>query len=72
MMLSNYRMTFMKMGADTRKTQRKTDVETEEKSYELTGDLYALAFFSFYIDDEEREEKFILKHIAEQEKSLKT
>ena len=62
-MISNYRMDFMKMSPDNRYTNRKTNLESGERFYELTGDLYSLAFFAFYIDDEEREENFILAHI---------
>ena len=70
-MLSNYKMDFMKMSPDTRYTNRKTNLGTGERYYELSGDLYALAFYSFYIDDDEREESFILDHILEQERLQK-
>lgn len=70
-MLSNYRMNFMKMSPDKRYTNRKTDVDSGERYYELTGDLFSLAFYSFYIDEEEREENFILNHILEQERIQK-
>lgn len=66
-MLSNYRMNFMKMTPDSRfTTARKTDIQTGERFYELNGDMYALAFFAFYIDDEEREENFILESLEKQ------
>ena len=65
LMHSNFRMKFMKMSHDTRITNRRTDAESGERFYELTGDLYSLAFFAFYIDEEEREENFILDHILE-------
>lgn len=59
-MLSNYKMDFMKMSPGNRFTNRKTDVNSGETFYELADDLYSLGFFAFYIDDEEREENFIL------------
>lgn len=65
-MLSNYKMEFMKMSPDTRFTNRKTEINSGERYYELGADLYSLAFFAFYIDDEEREEKFILDSIEKQ------
>jgi len=64
MMIGNYRMEFMKMTPDNRfATARKTDLETGDRYYELGHDLYSLAFFSFYIDDEEQEENFILESL---------
>ena len=54
-------MDFMKMSPDKRFTNRKTDVNSGETFYELSDDLYSLGFFAFYIDDEEREENFILE-----------
>lgn len=65
-MLSNYKMQFMKMTPDPRLTSRKTEMQTGERYYELSADLYSLTFFAFYIDDEEREEKFILESIEKQ------
>ena len=56
-MMSNFKMGFMRMAPDKRfSIARKTDVETGERFYELGPDLYSLAFFAFYIDDEERAE----------------
>ena len=62
-MLSNYKMDFMKMSPGHHFTNRRTDLNSGERYYELTADLYALAFFAFYIDEEERDEKIILEHI---------
>ena len=58
----------MKMRPDISnyKEERKTDIRTGDRFYELSGDLYSLAFFAFYIDDEEREEKFLYECIKKQ------
>ena len=60
-MLSKLKIDFMQMNPASRFTNRRTNVNTGELYYELTGDMYALAFFAFYIDDEEREENQILE-----------
>ena len=70
MILSNYKMDFMKMSPDNRFTHRKTDMNSGEQFYELTDDLYSLGFFAFYIDDEERDENYILQHFQNKDSNF--
>ena len=64
-MLNKFKIDFMEMNPGIRFTNRRTDVNTGDRYYQLSADMYALAFFAFYIDDEEREEIHILEHLEE-------
>ena len=64
--MSDYKINFMKMIPGTRQTNRRTDLISGEEFYELSRDIYSLAFFAFYIDDDERDEEFILNELEEE------